>query len=206
MDESKNQKVSATQGDELKEDLSKHFENKKNLPLRKKNKNIFLRLGITLFVISVVLIIVVFLVYFFFIREKDNTEENTVEKQEEVVEETTNNEKVDKDIYENQDEDKDGLTTIQELELGTKVDEIDSDYDGIPDGWEVIYNLDPLEYNDALEDGDEDKLTNIEEYKYQTDPGNPDTDKDGYEDGDEVGKGFNPNGKGKLKDNTSANK
>lgn len=196
MDEAKNRKSSNLQDSGIKESINKHFENKKELPLRAKKKNIFLKLTLALFIIGGILITIVFLVYFFFIK-KDNNEE--VNRDKVVQEENTNESKIDKNIYENQDEDKDGLTTVQELELGTKVDEIDSDYDGIPDGWEVVYSLDPLEYSDALEDGDEDKLTNIEEYKYQTDPQSPDTDKDGYLDGDEVGNGFNPNGKGELK-------
>lgn len=196
MDEIKNKITPNTQNNELKDNLNKHFENKKDLPLREKKKNIFLRLGIIFFIICAILILVVILIYYFFIRKDNNIE---VKQKEVVQENNVIEQEVDKNIYENQDEDGDGLTTVQELELGTKVDEIDSDYDGMPDGWEVVYNLDPLEYNDALEDGDEDKLTNIEEYKYQTDPENPDTDKDGYDDGDEVSKGFNPNGKGKLK-------
>ncbi len=190
MDEIKNKIAPNTQGSELKDNLSKHFENKKNLPLREKKKSIFMRLGLIFFIICGILIAIIILIYFFFIKE-NNIE---VKQEETVPEKNIIESKVDKNIYENQDEDGDGLTTIQELELGTRVDEIDSDYDGIPDGWEVVYNLDPLDYNDALEDGDEDKLTNIEEYKYQTDPENPDTDEDGYSDGDEVSKGFNPKG------------
>ena len=196
MAEAKDKKNSSLQDDGIKESLSKHFENKKELPLRVKKKNVFLRLILVLIVIAGVLVIVTALVYFFFIRKNESIESN---QNEIVLIEDKDKPKINKEIYENQDEDKDGLSTVQELELGTKTDEIDSYYDGIPDGWEVVYNLDPLEYNDALEDEDEDKLTNIEEYKYQTDPENPDTDNDGYSDGDEVGNGFNPNGKGKLK-------
>jgi hypothetical protein len=181
----------------IREDIGKHFERKKEIPLKKKKKNVLLKFGLILFIIGSILVAIILFVYLIFFRNND-ANKNDQNKAEESVE-TTENDNIDKDIYENQDEDGDGLTTIQELELGTKTNEIDSDYDSIPDGWEVIYNLDPLEYNDALEDGDEDKLTNVEEYKYKTDPGNSDTDKDGYSDGDEVSNGFNPEGKGKLK-------
>jgi hypothetical protein len=108
-------------------------------------------------------------------------------------------EKIKTQIYENQDEDGDGLTTIQEMEAGTKVKEKDTDLDGIPDGWEVNHKLNPLDYTDALADDDEDRLTNLEEYRYETDPANPDTDGDGFKDGEEVRNGFNPKGSGKLK-------
>lgn len=100
--------------------------------------------------------------------------------------------------FENQDEDNDGLTTVQELEAGTKVKEEDTDLDGIPDGWEVTRKLNPLDYTDALNDDDEDKLTNLEEYRYGTDPAKDDTDDDGFKDGHEIENGFNPKGPGKL--------
>ena len=70
------------------------------------------------------------------------------------------------------DEDGDGLTTDQELQLGTSPLRADTD-------------------NDGLSDGDEVRL-------YRTDPLNPDTDGDGYLDGAEVRAGYNPNGPGTL--------
>ena len=54
----------------------------------------------------------------------------------------------------------------------------DSDSDGMPDGWELAYGLDPTDPWDALLDGDVDGLrlnggdeldrwwTNLEEYRY----------------------------------------
>ncbi len=58
-----------------------------------------------------------------------------------------------------EDEDCDGLTNLQELELGTELVDADSDNDGVSDGDEVNkYNTDPLEYDtdgDMLSDGDE---------------------------------------------------
>ncbi len=77
---------------------------------------------------------------------------------------------------------------------------LDSDGDGIPDGWELFYDLDPLDASDALldidgdgwdfnRDGniDEDEIfTNLEEFKSSTDPRDPDTDNDHMWDGWEV--------------------
>lgn len=76
----------------------------------------------------------------------------------------------------------------------------DADEDGMPGEWEKKYGLNPEDARDAMFDVDFDKLTNIEEYKYDTDPNNPDTDADGYKDGEEVKAGYNPKGKGKLKE------
>ncbi|HVM90569.1 MAG TPA: hypothetical protein VMU11_01585 [Verrucomicrobiae bacterium] len=70
------------------------------------------------------------------------------------------------------DPDGDGLTNLQEEQLGTNPNNPDSDGDGLTDGQEVnVYKSNPL---------------------------NPDTDGDGYKDGDEVKAGYNPNGPGKL--------
>jgi len=45
----------------------------------------------------------------------------------------------------------------------------DDDGDGMPDGWEVQYGLNPL-LNDALGDKDGDRYTNFQEYEAGTDP------------------------------------
>jgi len=45
----------------------------------------------------------------------------------------------------------------------------DSDADGMINGWEVTYNLNPFN-NDALNDSDNDGFSNYQEYKYGTDP------------------------------------
>jgi hypothetical protein len=58
----------------------------------------------------------------------------------------------------------------------------DDDNDGMPDEWELKFNLDPFNNADANEDADGDGLTNLEEYKLGTDPTKKDTDGDGMPD------------------------
>lgn len=72
------------------------------------------------------------------------------------------------------DTDRDGLTDIEELELGLDINNVDTDGDGLSDRDEV----------------------NV----YKTDPLNPDSDSDGYLDGAEISSGYNPLGKGELLD------
>jgi alpha-tubulin suppressor-like RCC1 family protein len=67
------------------------------------------------------------------------------------------------------DPDGDGLLTWREHELGTNPALADTDGDGIPDGWEVNHNLNPL-VNDASADPDGDGFTNLQEYQNGTDP------------------------------------
>src|SRR5690606_17810164 len=69
-----------------------------------------------------------------------------------------------------EDPDQDGLTTLEEYQLGTNIRVADSDGDGISDGEEVV----------AGADG------------FITDPLNADTDGDGVNDLDEILAGFNP--------------
>ncbi|MCW7070955.1 MAG: PGF-CTERM sorting domain-containing protein [Methanophagales archaeon] len=57
--------------------------------------------------------------------------------------------------------------------------EQDTDGDGLPDGWEEEYWLDPNDPNDADLDYNNNGLTNIEEYKKRYDPRDKDTDGDG---------------------------
>jgi hypothetical protein len=67
---------------------------------------------------------------------------------------------------------------------------IDSDNDGLPNGWEDLYALDKNNPADASQDPDADGLTNLQEYTAATLPRNPDTDADGLLDGVETGTGY----------------
>ncbi|MEX2605830.1 MAG: Ig-like domain-containing protein, partial [Kiritimatiellia bacterium] len=60
---------------------------------------------------------------------------------------------------------------------------IDTDQDGMDDGWEIWNFGEPVNPND---DSDSDGLTNLEEYLHGTDPNNPDTSGNGIPDGWEV--------------------
>ena len=65
---------------------------------------------------------------------------------------------------------------------------IDTDLDGMPDGWEDQYSkfLDKTDPNDAKEDYDKDNLINVDEYKFGTKPDNKDSDGDGFTDNEEL--------------------
>ena len=67
------------------------------------------------------------------------------------------------------DMDGDGLTDLEEHELGTNPTLPDTDDDGMPDGWEVEYSFDPLT-DDASSDADGDTVSNLDEYLHGTDP------------------------------------
>ena len=60
--------------------------------------------------------------------------------------------------------------------------DLDTDADGMPNGWEADYGLNPF-VADAARDPDADGLTNLQEYLAGTDPQNSDTDGDGTPDG-----------------------
>ncbi|MDP6899727.1 MAG: transglutaminase domain-containing protein [Candidatus Thalassarchaeaceae archaeon] len=69
------------------------------------------------------------------------------------------------------DQDGDGLTYGLEFLLNTQPQDWDSDNDGLPDGWEYQYGLDPLDSSNLGNDGaagdpDGDGLTNLQEYSY----------------------------------------
>jgi hypothetical protein len=51
--------------------------------------------------------------------------------------------------------------------------QLDSDADGMPDGWEDQYGLNKLSSADAGQDADGDGLTNLQEFRAGTDPRNP---------------------------------
>ncbi len=68
------------------------------------------------------------------------------------------------------DSDGDDLLDREEyIEHRTLLRNTDSDSDGMPDGWEVINNLNPL-LNDASLDSDGDGVSNFEEYLADTSP------------------------------------
>jgi hypothetical protein len=71
------------------------------------------------------------------------------------------------------DADRDGLKDYQELiQYNTDYQDMDTDDDGMADGWEVQYGLNPLG-KDASGDKDGDKYTNLQEYRVGTDPTDP---------------------------------
>src|SRR5947209_10237332 len=86
-----------------------------------------------------------------------------------------------------QDPDGDGLTNLQEFQLGTDPRNPDTDGDGVSDGEEVKRGTNPLNA-----DTDGDGLTEAEEIRLGTNPLNADTDGDGIPDGTEVKLGLNP--------------
>ncbi len=106
------------------------------------------------------------------------------------------------------DFDTDGLTNLEEYELGTNPNLIDSDndnlddlsesetygtspvladtdLDNIPDDWELLFGFNPLS-NDSYTDSDTDGLFEFEEYQYGSSPFSSDTDSDGLGDFDEA--------------------
>lgn len=88
------------------------------------------------------------------------------------------------------DPDGDGLSTVEELDLGTDPFEWDTDHDGVSDGDEVlVLYIDPLNPDsdsDGLDDGWELFTGSM------TDPLNPDTDEDGLSDWSEVVRWMDP--------------
>lgn len=84
------------------------------------------------------------------------------------------------------DADNDGLTNLQEYQLGTNPRNADTDGDGVKDGDEVTAGTNPLKA-----DSDGDGLTDGQEKKLGTNPLSADTDGDGISDGTEVTLGLN---------------
>jgi len=68
----------------------------------------------------------------------------------------------------------------------------DADSDGMPNGWEEAYSLNPNDAADAAGDNDSDLLTNLQEYQTGTNPLLADTDSDGLQDSDELAHGTDP--------------
>ena len=73
------------------------------------------------------------------------------------------------DVRAASDQDGDGLTYGLEYLMNTAPNDPDSDNDGLPDGWEWKYGLDPLSSNGidgAVGDPDGDGMSNLQEYSY----------------------------------------
>ena len=67
------------------------------------------------------------------------------------------------------DMDLDGISDLEERDIGTNPLLYDSDNDGMPDGWEYENGLDPLLYS-ADKDTDGDGISDLQEYNDGTDP------------------------------------
>ena len=96
-----------------------------------------------------------------------------------------------RDLDPEKDDDNDGVNNLQEFLLGLNAISADTDGDGMSDGWELHYGLDPR-HNDAMSDTDDDGLTNLEEYQAGTNPTLKDSDNDGIDDSIELQYGLNP--------------
>lgn len=90
------------------------------------------------------------------------------------------------------DSDGDGITDLQEFQLGTSPTIADSDGDGMPDGFELQHGFQPLSAGDGGADADGDGVSNSSEYADGTNPASRDTDGDGLEDGHEQELGTDP--------------
>jgi len=80
------------------------------------------------------------------------------------------------DSLDTADPDADGLANFREAELGTNPNNSDSDGDGLPDWWEVNYDLDPLSAqgtSGASGNPDGDDWVNSAEFGFASSPVNP---------------------------------
>ncbi|MBT7701860.1 MAG: DUF2341 domain-containing protein, partial [Verrucomicrobia bacterium] len=90
------------------------------------------------------------------------------------------------DVY-NEDTDGDGLSDYDEVTThGTSPIALDSDSDGLPDGWEVANGYDPTEPANGAADSDGDGLSDGAEYGLGTGINDTDSDDDGLSDGAEA--------------------
>ena len=75
---------------------------------------------------------------------------------------------------------------IDDISFGIEIPaDRDTDSDGIPDVWELEYELNPRDSYDATHDVDYDGLTNLQEYNLNADPRSSDTDNDGVQDSED---------------------
>lgn len=88
-------------------------------------------------------------------------------------------------IWALEDPDRDNLLNWQERALGTNINNEDSDFDGMPDDYEVSNSLNPL-LDDTAADPDTDGLTNAQERAAGTDPHLGDSDLDTVDDGEDI--------------------
>lgn len=88
----------------------------------------------------------------------------------------------------NTDEDQDGLSHLREFQLGTDLQNPDTDGDGLTDGEEVSRTVGgaAAPTNPLVVDTDQDGLSDLEEALLNSDPNEIDTDGDGFPDGQEV--------------------
>ncbi len=85
-----------------------------------------------------------------------------------------------------EDWDGDLLNNREEIAAGTDLNSWDSDFDGLPDGFEVQYGFNPVvDSGESHQDSDGDGLTNFVEWSVGTDPTKADTDGDLVADGDD---------------------
>ncbi len=77
-----------------------------------------------------------------------------------------------------------GATLVQSLDAPIDIDGVDTDGDGIPDGWETANGLNP-DVDDAGLDPDNDGLSNIDEYLAGTNPNLIDSNGNGVSDANE---------------------
>ncbi|NLH74856.1 MAG: hypothetical protein GX456_17540 [Verrucomicrobia bacterium] len=92
------------------------------------------------------------------------------------------------------DQDSDGLTNLEEFQIGTRPDNPDTDDDGVLDGTEVK----TLGTRPLVADTDQDGLNDGQEVTATTDPLNADSDFDTFADGLEVVRGSDPKSAGSV--------
>jgi hypothetical protein len=90
------------------------------------------------------------------------------------------------------DYDRDGISNIDEIMMGTSITNCDTDGDTLTDRLEIEWGTDPLNPDDLGSDMDLDGLALSNEYTYGTSPFLDDTDGDGANDSLEVSQGSSP--------------